>query len=48
VEHLEENARAAELEFSPKDREALAAALPGFRAAGLRYPEPLMRTIDTQ
>ena len=44
VRYLEENLAAAEIELSDSEVEEIAAALPA--AAGERYPEPVMRSVN--
>ncbi|MGH7986192.1 MAG: aldo/keto reductase [Candidatus Binataceae bacterium] len=44
--HLEENVAAAELELTPDDLDRLDRIAPRGAAAGLRYPESAMRTVD--
>ncbi|MGH8014312.1 MAG: aldo/keto reductase [Candidatus Binataceae bacterium] len=44
--HLEENAAAVELELTPDDLGRLDRIAPRVVAAGLRYPEPAMRSVD--
>jgi aryl-alcohol dehydrogenase-like predicted oxidoreductase len=44
VAYLEENLAAAEFELSDAEADAIAAALPA--AAGERYPEPVMRSLN--
>jgi aryl-alcohol dehydrogenase-like predicted oxidoreductase len=44
VAYLEENLAAAEVELSEAEADAIAAALPA--AAGERYPEPVMRSVN--
>jgi aryl-alcohol dehydrogenase-like predicted oxidoreductase len=43
---LEENAAAADVELTPEDLAALAAAAPHGVAAGTRYPEGGMKTVN--
>jgi aryl-alcohol dehydrogenase-like predicted oxidoreductase len=44
VSYLEENIAAADVELSDEEVEQIADALPA--AAGERYPEPVMRTVN--
>jgi aryl-alcohol dehydrogenase-like predicted oxidoreductase len=46
--YLEENAAAAEIQFTEADRTALDRAFPVDVAAGLRYPEESMRLLETE
>ncbi|HSN19773.1 MAG TPA: aldo/keto reductase [Usitatibacter sp.] len=46
VKYLEENAKAAEIRLTPAELERIDAALPPGAAAGMRYPEQGMRTVN--
>jgi aryl-alcohol dehydrogenase-like predicted oxidoreductase len=46
VKYLEENAKAAEIRLAPKDLERIDRAMPPGAAAGMRYPEQGMRTVN--
>src|SRR5690348_4314477 len=46
VKYLEENAKAVELRLTPQELARIDRALPPGAAAGLRYPEPGMRTVN--
>jgi len=46
VKYLEENVRAVEMRLTPAELERIDAALPPGAAAGLRYAEPGMRTVN--
>jgi len=45
TERLQENVGAAEVKLSPEDVRRVSAAVPAGAAAGLRYPEPLMKAV---
>ena len=44
--HLEQNIAAVDLNISPSDLTAIAAAMPPGAASGLRYPEEMMRMVN--
>src|SRR6185437_10674128 len=46
VKYLEENAKAVDLRLTPQELARIDRALPPGAAAGLRYPEPRMRTVN--
>jgi len=46
VKYLEENAKAVDLRLTPQELARIDRALPPGAAAGLRYPEPGMRTVN--
>jgi aryl-alcohol dehydrogenase-like predicted oxidoreductase len=45
--YLEENVAATSVELTPDEVARLEAAVPSGGAAGERYPEPIIRTIDS-
>jgi aryl-alcohol dehydrogenase-like predicted oxidoreductase len=45
TDRLEENVGAAEVKLSAEDVRRVSAAVPAGAAAGLRYPEPLMKAV---
>jgi len=46
VKYLEENAKAVEVRLTPQELARIDRALPPGSAAGMRYPEPGMRTVN--
>jgi aryl-alcohol dehydrogenase-like predicted oxidoreductase len=46
VKYVEENVGAVEIHFTAAELERIDAALPPGAAAGMRYPEPGMRTVN--
>ncbi len=46
VKYLEENVKAVDLRLTPQELERIDRALPAGAAAGMRYAEPGMRTVD--
>ena len=46
IKYLEENAAATEVELSPEDLKQINEAFPENAAAGLRYPEAMMKSVN--
>jgi aryl-alcohol dehydrogenase-like predicted oxidoreductase len=46
VKYLEENAKAVDIRLSPQELDRIDRAMPPGAAAGMRYPEQGMRTVN--
>jgi aryl-alcohol dehydrogenase-like predicted oxidoreductase len=46
VKYLEQNAAAVEVELTPEDLDRIDEVFPVGAAAGQRYPEPMMKTVN--